>query len=198
VKNFLFTSSGAAYGKQPFDITHMGEEDLFAPDTTDIRTSYGQSKRMSEFLCTCYSKSSELKMKIARCFAFVGPGLPLYSNYAIGNFIGDVLNERPSYLYAADLAVWLWSILFRGQAALYNVGSDEDLSIFELANKVIEVTDSKQMVYRAKEPAVDQVVGRYVPSINRARLEMGLMPWISLPESIRRTFNYHKSGVVSS
>ena len=95
---------------------------------------------------------------------------------------------RRSYLYAADLAIWLWALLFRAPAGRpYNVGSDDDRSIAGHAQCVSDAFGGRLAVRiaRAADPA--QPVARYVPAIGRARDELGLQVWISEAEGIRRT-----------
>jgi dTDP-glucose 4,6-dehydratase len=175
-----------------------------APDPLDPLTTYGQAKRASEFLCAVFGRKHGIETVVARCFAFVGPHLPLDADYAIGNFIRDALRGGPiqvngdgtprrTYLYAADLAVWLWTILFRGESGCaYNVGSDADLSIRELADEVRKVVAPQAEVQIAQTAAPGKPAERYVPDIARARTELGLDIWISLPDAITRTAEWYR------
>ncbi len=201
-KRLLFTSSGAVYGKQPSDLTHIPEDYQGSPDPMNPRSAYGEGKHFAEHLCALEHAKSGLEIKIARCFAFVGPHLPLDTHFAIGNFIQDGLNGQTiqvggdgtpfrSYLYAADLMIWLWTILFKGDACRpYNVGSDQAISIGELAKQVAHLSGVEVKI--AKKPAPNQPVERYVPSTKRAFSELGLKTRIPLKESLERTLLWHQ------
>ena len=203
---FLFISSGAVYGKQPSDLKHMPEEFRGAPDITDLNAAYGHGKRAAEFICLAYAEQFGIAVKLARCFAFVGPYLPLDSGFAVGNFIRDALQGKPiqvkgdgtpyrSYLYAADLAIWLWTILFNGQSGRpYNVGSENDLTIQELSNTVAKAFQCID-VQIAKTFVPGKPAERYVPSTHRAQTELGLKTLMQLPEAINRTIRWHRASM---
>lgn len=202
-KNFLLTSSGAVYGKQPADMTHIPEDYPGAPDPLDPKSAYGQGKRLAEHLCAQYARADGLQPKIARCFAFVGPYLPLDIHFAIGNFIRDGLKGGPiivqgdgtphrSYLYAADLAIWLWTILFYGQSLHpYNVGSDESISIEEVAERVAGHFIPPIIVQVNDQSTLGKPIEQYVPSTKRAEIEINLHSFFGLNESIKQTVAWH-------
>jgi nucleoside-diphosphate-sugar epimerase len=206
-EKLLFTSSGAVYGRQPAEITHIPEDYVGAPDVMNPLSAYGEGKRAAEMLCNIYSHQFGFETKIARCFAFVGPYLPLNANYAIGNFIRDALNGGPivikgdgtpyrSYLYAADLAIWLWTIFLVGQGCHpYNVGSRIALTIKELADSVIQLSKRRLDVQISMEHTPGTLPDRYVPDIRRAQVELGLEPWRALSKAILRTISWHKPDI---
>jgi dTDP-glucose 4,6-dehydratase len=101
-----------------------------------------------------------------------------------------------SYLYAADLAIWLWTILLRGQPGrAYNVGSEHEISIYELARLVAGLPDRERLVVRRRiEPEPSKTGPRYVPSTERARTELGLRELVGLDDAIERTVRWHEAA----
>jgi nucleoside-diphosphate-sugar epimerase len=200
----LFISSGAIYGKQPSEITHIAEDFCGAPFTNDIGSAYGEGKRMAELLCTFYHKQYALNIKIARCFAFIGPYLPLDGSFAIGNFIKDILDEkditvkgdgRPvrSYMYVADLCIWLWTMLFNGNNVYpYNVGSEEAYTLAQIASLVAQNNGSKVIIQDGNTLSLS-ATSRYVPSIERARKDLDLQVGIDLKNAIKKTIEYYRT-----
>jgi dTDP-glucose 4,6-dehydratase len=205
-------------------MTHIPEDYCGAPDPTDPNSAYGEGKRAAELLCALYAKKHGIETKIARCFAFVGPYLPLDIHYAIGNFIRDGLNGGPiqvngdgtpyrSYLYAADLTIWLWTILFKGESCRpYNVGSEEAITVADLARAVAQSfkkpaeglanteaecheTPIEVRIAETQDPG--RVAERYVPATKRAAL-WWLTSTVTLKQGVSKTieFNYsqHTGG----
>lgn len=205
---FLFVSSGAVYGTQPPQFTHIDESFASGPDPLNPASAYAEGKRAAELLCSL-AASPRLAISVARCFAFVGPYMQLDAHFAIGNFISDRLHQRPirvhgdgsavrSYLYASDLTVWLWTILFQGKSRrAYNVGSEDDLNIAALAREVAALPP-KVDVNIASSAVSGAPVHRYVPSTARARLELGLRAEVPLREAIDRTHAWFAGDTFST
>ena len=207
-KKFLLASSGAVYGRQPENLSHIPESYLGGPDWLDSKAAYAEGKRICEQMCSLHAHELDIEFRIARCFTFVGPHLPLDQHFAIGNFIGDALAGRTiriqgdgttmrSYLYAADLAIWLWTLLFRpsrlgSRIPVFNVGSGEAISIRDLAQEVIQTLDPSLKVEIAAQPSTGAPLSQYVPDVKRAEAELELRQTISLHQAIRRTAAWYR------
>ena len=199
VRKFLLTSSGAIYGRQPSELTHVPETYNGTQDPLLSSSAYGIGKLAAEFMCAIGGRLPGVEVKIARCFAFVGPHLPLDGEFAVGNFIRDAMRGNTihvsgdgtafrSYLYAADLAVWLWTLLFKAPSGrAYNVGSDVDLTISELAHTVSSVFGRKSNVHIAQSPIPGKPAARYVPDVRRGGAELGLRVETDLKAAIGKT-----------
>ncbi len=201
VESFLLTSSGAVYGRQPAEVTHVSEEESYPVDINNPASAYAEGKRIAELYCSTYHHQFNLPVKIARCFAFVGPYLPLDKHFAIGNFILNGLQQQDimikgdgtpyrSYQYAADLVIWLWTIMLKGQNNMpYNVGSNESVSIKETAEAVARQFEGIQVQVLGKPSGLP--VQRYVPNISRAA-ELGLNENFSLADAIEKTIQFYQ------
>jgi dTDP-glucose 4,6-dehydratase len=205
-QRLLYASSGAVYGQQPRDLSHIPEDYPGAPLIEAPRAAYAEAKRLAEVLCVLAHQKDGLGAVNARCFAFVGPLLQTGRGYAIGNFLGDALAGRPicvnsdgsavrSYLYAADLAVWLWTLLLRGTpGTAYNVGSETEVNIAQAAREVASAFEPPIEVRIAAAPVPGHLPERYVPSVSRARNELGLRTHVEFPDAVKRTARWMRSA----
>ena len=201
----LLLSSGAVYGKTPASLARIPEDYSGAPDCQLGSAAYGEGKRCAELLCAMAGEEGQLTIPVARCFAMVGPHLPLDKHFAIGNFIdaamrGDCVNingdgtPMRSYLHAVDVTSWLWALLFRGRGQrAYNVGSEDAVSIEGLARRVVAALGSSSAIKLARALTPGAHAQVYVPSTSRIAEELGMGQTIGLEEAIRRTAAWHRA-----
>ena len=210
VEKFLLTSSGNAYGPARAPGALLAEDDRLAPDIECPESSaLGEGKRASELLARIFSGTYGFEVKLCRCFSFIGPYLQTDLHYAAGNFIRDAVCGRPvqvkgsgrplrSFLYPTDLIVWLLTLLFRGVSCrLYNVGSDEVVSIRELAEKIARASGGSVVIEGDETRLATSSPDVYVPSISRITSELGVRREVSIETAIARTLAFHSKEVDS-
>ena len=149
--------------------------------------------KVAEFITNDYCVNGLVDASIARCFSFVGPGLPTDLHYAIGNFVSSTVNGEDiiikgdgsnirSYMYLGDMVSWLMQILFTGkQGEDYNVGSDEKLVCLSLQKyKKHIATNSKIVVLEILMKLSATSNHFYVPNTQKAQKELGLYSYADL------------------
>jgi dTDP-glucose 4,6-dehydratase len=207
---FLLTSSGAVYGSQPTNLERIAETYSGAPDPLQPNFAYGNGKRAAEWVtCAHVGQASQtgFDASVARIFALIGPGLPLNGPFAAGNFVRDALagqairihgDGRPlrSYLYMADLCVWLLRILDAGAAGqAYNVGSENAVSIAALAQQVVVAAGTDSPIRVQMPNMTDSLAQRYVPDTRKARQELGLAEYTPLNIALLKTIQWSRSAI---
>ena len=199
VKKVLFTSSGAVYGENT-SLGRMHEEDA-CQVLVDKPATYSLllGKLAAEFTISCLKEYSDTDACICRCFGICGPWLPVDLHYALGNFVYSALRQEEivinsdglslrSYIDTRDLAEWILCLLTSNTRHLiYNVGSDESISIKDLAENVKRITCSTSSI-RVRGSELSRLsnpnVKSFVPSIDRAKSE-GLGLRYGLEESVK-------------
>ena len=199
IQKMLFVSSGAVYGQQPESIANLSETDMGFIKPLSVSSAYGLGKLTAEHMCGVYARKYNFDLKIARCFAFVGPYLPLDTHFAIGNFIKNVIQQEDiyikgdgtslrSYLYSADLVIWLLRILCDGNPMeIYNVGSEDSVSISRLAEYVNAQYGGLSKVIIRDSQIEGRPEAKYVPSTQKAQTELALSQYTRLEDAIRKT-----------
>lgn len=201
---FLLTSSGAVYGVQPPALQRLMENWEGAPNPSQLGSAYGEGKRAAEWLSSAYARQYNLEAKIARIFALIGPGMPLHGPFAAGNFIRDALqgknitvngdgSPRRSYLYAADMVIWLWHIFWYGKnTEAYNLGATTDLSIKELAEAVRHQIDPNLSVEVMQSSTPNALPPRYIPDTSKAQHTLGVREYTPFSIALQKTIDWNR------
>ena len=200
----LILSSGAVYGAYADTYLRVPESHRSTVNISSVNSAYALGKIASEWLGYALADRGAAHCSSARIFAQVGPGLALSGHYAAGNFIRDALQGRSvviqgegsavrSYMYPTDLVVWLLAILVRGRSGqAYNVGSEEAVSIRQLAETVSATATSGRSDVEVRglhrSGAAPEV---YVPDTSLARTEFGVAVTVPLSESLGRTIRWY-------
>ncbi|MBN1972692.1 MAG: GDP-mannose 4,6-dehydratase [Sedimentisphaerales bacterium] len=197
-KKILIASSSEVYGKSE-SVPFCEEDDIVLGSTSVSRWSYACSKAIDEFLGLAFFQQYGLGVVIGRFFNTIGPRQTGQYGMVVPRFVHNALNNEPlqiygtgkqtrCFSYVGDLIDAITKLINCDDAMgeVYNIGSNEEISIEELADKIIDMTVSKS---RKEFVSYDQAYGRpiedmmrRVPSLERIKAAVGWEPKTSLDE----------------
>jgi dTDP-glucose 4,6-dehydratase len=185
---YLYASSGAVYKDK--DKSETVKLDL---EFKDLANAYANTKLLCEELCKTNSEINGLDYIITRIFAVAGWHIPTTNHYAFGNFLNSLLNKENivlnsdgkslrSYIDQRDFASTIKKLLLKDvNQKIYNIGSEEKISIFELANKFSKFGDLDITVNDLKKT---ELRSNYIPNLDRVKKEKILSQEYNLDDTI--------------
>jgi UDP-glucuronate decarboxylase len=201
---FLHFSSSVIYGPRGDDNKKMSEIDHGSVDILSSRSSYDEGKRFAETIVSNFQTEYNIDAKIIRLFRIYGPRMKHNEGHMIPDFIFNALQNKDleifgdenfssSFCYVSDVIDAAIKIMDSGQAgSAYNIGSDINLKIIEIANKIKAATESiSEIKYTDKLLFMSELC---LPDISRARNELGWMPIVTLNKGLEKTIAYVKAN----
>lgn len=197
----IHLSSGAVYGDISKHEDGAKEDDQSLININNIGSMYGLSKALVESILNQYGEQNNIRIINARCFAFVGPYLPLNKHFAIGNFINNCINSQPiiingnglpvrSYMYAADMVKAIFLCLNSTKSMAVNIGSDEKISIKNLAELVSKTLKNPHVIVKEKSSMHPEKANYYLPNTTLLK-SLGYSQSSTLENSIKRTYKFY-------
>jgi dTDP-glucose 4,6-dehydratase len=194
---FLQASTSEIYGDpivHPQPETYWGNVNPVGP-----RSVYDEAKRFGEALTMAYHRRHGLEVRIARIFNTYGPGMRIDDGRVISNFVTQAIRGEPltvfgdgaqtrSLCYVDDLATGLLVLLDSDCRGPINLGNDEEHSVLEVAQKVLELSHSSSGIVFTSRPEDDPSLRR--PDLTRARQELGWEPTTSFRDGLCRTIDW--------
>ncbi|MEE4358644.1 MAG: GDP-mannose 4,6-dehydratase [Desulfococcaceae bacterium] len=207
-KKVLLASTSEIYGKSTH-VPFKEEDDRLLGSTIYSRWSYSTSKAVDEFLGLAYAKQYQLPVVITRFFNTVGPRQTGQYGMVIPRFTEAALQNRPlrvfgsgkqtrCFGYVGDVVRAIIALMEKKEAEgeIFNVGSDQEISIADLAEKIIRLTGSQSEIkYISYEEAYGQPfddMERRVPSLDKISRTIGYHPEVDLEELLMKVIEYSR------
>ncbi len=199
---FLLTSTSEVYGDP--EVHPQPESYWGRVNPIGIRSVYDEAKRYAEALTFAFQRDRGADVRVARIFNTYGPRLRPSDGRVVSNFLDQALTGRPlsvygdgsqtrSLCFVDDQVAGLLALLASGCSGPVNIGNPEEVTVLELAERVIALTGTSSGIVFEPLPADDPT--RRCPDISRAREMLGWEPRIPLDEGLARTAEWMKTIV---
>ncbi len=200
----LQASTSEVYGdplEHPQKESYRGNVNPIGP-----RACYDEGKRVAETLFSDYHRQHNLEIRIMRIFNTYGPRMAQNDGRVVSNFILSALKNKPiqiygdgkqtrSFCYVSDLIEGMYRFMNKENfIGPVNIGNPGEFTMLELANKVLEMTESKSKIEYKPLPQDDPVKRK--PDISLAKQKLNWEPKVSLSEGLKYTIEYFKSVMV--
>jgi dTDP-glucose 4,6-dehydratase len=197
---FLLASTSEVYGDpliHPQNESYYGNVNPIGP-----RSIYDEAKRFIESMTIAYHKYHGLNVSIVRIFNTYGPRMRINDGRVLPNFIyqasnnlditinGDG-NQTRSFCYIDDLILGIYSLLKINYALPVNLGNDDEVTINEVAEILIKLTQSKSKIVYRELPDDDPIMRK--PDLSLAKQKLNWAPKVSKEEGFKILLNYYKT-----
>ena len=201
----LQASTSEIYGDP---LIHPQEENYWGNvNTIGIRSCYDEGKRAAETLFSDYARQFGVKIRIARIFNTYGPNMDRYDGRVVSNFIVQALSGEPltvfgdgsqvrSLCYVSDLIDGLIKLFFSDYTSPINLGNPEPITMLELANEILSITNSNSKIIFMDLPQDDPKLRQ--PEISLARSVLNWSPKVERISGLRSTIEYFEGFGLSS
>ncbi|MEO8447907.1 MAG: NAD-dependent epimerase/dehydratase family protein, partial [bacterium] len=203
VESFLFFSTSEVYGAVSEAQIPTKENEYGYLDPVNVRSCYGESKRLGETMCVSWLHQHNIPVKIVRPFHTYGPGMDLNDGRVYADFISDVVNNRDiemksdgqatrAFCYISDATAAFFLILLNGKnGEAYNAGNPfQEISIIRLAEKLVGLFPEKKLKVISMKQTGDgylrSTVSRNSPDISKIG-QLGWKPVTTIEEGFRKT-----------
>lgn len=202
-ESFLFFSTSEVYGAVTEQQIPTKENEYGYLDPVNVRSCYGESKRLGETMCVSWLHQYNIPVKIVRPFHTYGPGMDLGDGRVYADFISDIVHNRNiemksdgkaerAFCYISDATAAFFLILLNGKnGEAYNAGNPgQEISIISLAEKLVKMFPEKKLKVISKKQTDDgylrSAVSRNSPDITKIS-QLGWKPVTSIEEGFRKT-----------